>query len=136
MNPGGYNVTSNGKRSGNRSPQSRKEEEEEDFSPEDIEEALQTALKDLMDSQRNHPDTQRGRASRRSPRGSRTASHSPDRGRRSSRGSLGDDNAPVIRSPMYRSASPSRKKRPDGVLMTSWPQAPRFKNEKTWIPGE
>eukprot|EP01138_Halocafeteria_seosinensis_P007365 gb/GECG01007529.1/.p1 GENE.gb/GECG01007529.1/~~gb/GECG01007529.1/.p1 ORF type:complete len:888 (+),score=133.59 gb/GECG01007529.1/:1-2664(+) len=103
------------------------------FSQEEIEEALQSALKDLYSSpnEEEQPEKgpQYGRATRQS---ARRRSKSPTRSR-SSAADEGDGT--VIRSPMYRPASPSRRKRQDGVIMTSWSQAPRFKDEKTWIPG-
>lgn len=120
-------------------PNSKREEQTKpdlnEFSQDEIEEALQSALKDLYTTERAGETTGKGYryGGRSGKQSSKSRSRSPTRSRAS-----GPDQADgtVIRSPMYRSASPSRRKRQDGVIMTSWSQAPRFKDEKTWIPGK
>ncbi len=41
----------------------------------------------------------------------------------------------VYRSPMYRSASPSRKVGADAVRISNFSRAPRFKTKNGWVPG-
>jgi hypothetical protein len=38
-------------------------------------------------------------------------------------------------SPIYRSASPSRRVGADGVRISSFGRAPRFRDDKQWVPG-
>jgi hypothetical protein len=40
------------------------------------------------------------------------------------------------RSPMYRSASPSRRVGQEKVITSNFGRSPRFRDEKGWVPGE
>ena len=68
-------------------------------------------------------------------RSPRSVSGGASRGPRHSPGSTVQPSKVVYRSPIYRSASPSRKVGSDGVRISNFSRAPRFKTDKGWVPG-
>lgn len=67
-----------------------------------------------------------------------TQRHSPSGSTRLTGAAAGGAAVPskvVYRSPMYRSASPSRKVGADAVRISNFSRAPRFKTKNGWVPG-